>query len=61
MLCRIESQQYGIKTMLTDDIYNEIAKILIELPAADDTIVNIHEGTSREAVSPNQQEVIAYR
>ena len=53
MLCRTESQQYGIKTMLTDDVYKEIAKILIELPASDDTIVSIHEGTSRDAVSPN--------
>ena len=55
MLCRTESQQYGIETLLTVEIYNEVAKNMIELPASDDTIVSIHEGTSRDAVavSPN--------
>ena len=52
------------QTMLTDDIYNKVgvvAKSVIELPSSDDYIARINEGTQRDAVSPNHQEVTAVK
>ena len=62
MLCRTESQPEHCrnKTLLTVEIHNEVAKNMIELPATDDHIVRINE-TLRDAISPNQQEVIAVK
>jgi hypothetical protein len=48
MLNLTENEQCGSKTMLTVDMYNKagvVAMSLVELPASDDYIVRINEGT----------------
>jgi hypothetical protein len=46
----------AIETILTVDMYS---MSMIELPARDEYIARINEGTYRDAVSPNQQEIMA--